>query len=209
MACTGLSWQASESWLIPCSNLEGILEVWILKAIFCNVMYLVCITDQDTFTYPNLCGMCKSSAPEILSWYRGGGGYLVQKTLRGCAATMGSKISLLVYEWPLIKCKIWYMNGSIFQNLANLSLFLKKILEKIRNLFGTKLGRLKKLVFVNSVAAHPYQNQTWVPPPGYLRRISAPPAKDSRSSFASGQLSCLLRSGLRFALVRINGWWVL
>ena len=46
------------------------------------------------------------------------GRYLVQKTLRECAANMGSKISLLVYEWPLIKCKIWYMNGSIFQNLA-------------------------------------------------------------------------------------------
>ena len=46
------------------------------------------------------------------------GGYLVQKTLRGCATNMGSKISLLVYEWPLIKCKIWYINGSIFQNLA-------------------------------------------------------------------------------------------
>ena len=48
----------------------------------------------------------------------GGGGYLVQKTLQGCAANMGSKISLLVYGWPFIKCKIWYMNGSIFQNLA-------------------------------------------------------------------------------------------
>ena len=46
------------------------------------------------------------------------GGYLVQKTLRGCAANMGSKISLFVYEWPLIKCKIWYTNGSIFQNLV-------------------------------------------------------------------------------------------
>ena len=30
-----------------------------------------------------------------------GGGYSVQKTLRGCATNMGSKISLLVYEWPL------------------------------------------------------------------------------------------------------------
>ena len=51
----------------------------------------------------------------------GGGGYLVQKTLQGCAANMGSKISLLVYEWPLIKGKIWYMNGSIFQNWPNLN----------------------------------------------------------------------------------------
>ena len=54
-----------------------------------------------------------------------GGGYLVQKTLRGCAANMGSKISLLVYEWPLIKCKIWYMNGLIFKKFRNLSRFWK------------------------------------------------------------------------------------
>ena len=32
---------------------------------------------------------------------QGRGGYLVQKILQGCAANMGSKISLLVYEWPL------------------------------------------------------------------------------------------------------------
>ena len=38
-----------------------------------------------------------------------GGGYSVQKTLQGCAADMGSKISLLIYEWPLTKCKIWYI----------------------------------------------------------------------------------------------------
>ena len=43
--------------------------------------------------------------------------YSVQKTLRRCAANMGSKISsLLVYEWPLIKPRICYMNGWIFEN---------------------------------------------------------------------------------------------
>ena len=63
----------------------------------------------------------------------GGGGYLVQKTLQRCAANMGSKISLLVYEWPLIRCKIWYMNGSIFPNLSQNWLKFKKILEKIGN----------------------------------------------------------------------------
>ena len=41
----------------------------------------------------------------------------VEKALLGRAANMGTKISLLLYEWPLIKCKIWYMNGSIFQNV--------------------------------------------------------------------------------------------
>ena len=54
---------------------------------------------------------CKSG-----QWFQPGGGYSVQKTLRGCATNMGSKISLLVYEWPLIKCQILYMNGSIFQH---------------------------------------------------------------------------------------------
>ena len=57
----------------------------------------------------------KSDVETPLRVQSGGGGYLVQKTIRGCAANMGSKISLLVYEWPLIKCKIWYMNGLIFQ----------------------------------------------------------------------------------------------
>ena len=82
-------------------------------------------------------------------------GYLVQKTLRGCTANMGSKIRLLVYEWPLIKCKIWYMNGLIFQKFPK----FKKILEKLGN-FAQNLAKnwtdwymngsvfLEKLVFV-------------------------------------------------------------
>ena len=101
------------------------------------------------------------------------GGYLVQKTLRGCAANMGSKISLLVCEWPLIKCKIWYMilmDGSIFQKLV----ILFKIWLKIGPIgilmgyfflknFSWKTGICMGLLS-NPVAAHPYQNQTWVPP---------------------------------------------
>ena len=63
----------------------------------------------------------------------GGGEYSVQKTLQGRAANMGSKISLLVYEWPLIKCRNLYMNGLIFQNFQKFErnwLKFKKILEK-------------------------------------------------------------------------------
>ena len=48
------------------------------------------------------CSLCEvpkrrtyAQADEVGS---GPGGYLVQKTLLGCAANMGSKISLLVYE---------------------------------------------------------------------------------------------------------------
>ena len=45
-----------------------------------------------------------------------GGGGSVQKSLRGCVANMGSKTNPSVYEWPLIKCKIWYVHRSIFHN---------------------------------------------------------------------------------------------
>ena len=41
-------------------------------------------------------------------WSVCGRGGTVQKALQGCATNMGSKIILLVYEWPLINCKIWY-----------------------------------------------------------------------------------------------------
>ena len=55
-----------------------------------------------------------------------------QKTLQHCATTMGSKISLLVYQWPLIVCKILTQNylrkyedwrkksGKLCQNLDRL-----------------------------------------------------------------------------------------
>ena len=46
----------------------------------------------------------------------GGGGCSVQKTLWGCAANIGSKISLLLYELRLIKFKISCRNELIFQN---------------------------------------------------------------------------------------------
>ena len=52
----------------------------------------------------------------------------------------GYKINLLVYEWPLIKYEIWYMNGSTFQKfVSNLRNFWKnwmillKIWLKIRS----------------------------------------------------------------------------
>ena len=86
---------------------------------------------------------CFTSTTEVM-WKSfihsgGGGGYLVQKTLRGCAANMGSKISLLVYEWPIIKCKIWYMNGSIFSKFgqiwAKIGSNLRKFWKKLVILF--------------------------------------------------------------------------
>ena len=91
---------------------------------------------------------------------------LSTKNPTGCTANMGSKISLLVYEWPLKKCEIWYMNGSIFQN------FLRWFCSKLGRLvhkwvtFSWKIGICMGLIS-NSSTARPYQNQTWVQP-GFL-----------------------------------------
>ena len=83
-----------------------------------------------------------------------------------------------IYEWYLIKCRIWYMNGSIFKIFSNFSqnwLKFKKILEKLgdfaQNLanwymngsLSWKIGICMGLLS-NFAAPRPYQNQTWVPP---------------------------------------------
>ena len=65
--------------------------------------------------------------------YAQGWGYSVQKILYECAANMGSKISLLLYEWPLIKentgFDIW-MGIKIFPNLSQNWLKFEKKFEK-------------------------------------------------------------------------------
>ena len=105
----------------------------------------------------------------------------------GCAANMGNKISLLIYKWPFIKCKIWFINGLIFQNLPKFEPKLAQIWEHSGEIkwFWSKFGpKLSWLVYEwvtfswktsicmgllsNSVATHPYQNQTWVPPPPFV-----------------------------------------
>ena len=81
----------------------------------------------------------------------GGGEYSVPKTLLGRPANMGSKISLLINQWPLLLCKIWYMNKSILENFIKIEkkwLKFKKILKKkiisgkLRSKFGPKVGQL-------------------------------------------------------------------
>ena len=54
----------------------------------------VCVTDQDTLTYPNLCGFCKNLAPEILSWYRFR--FVESLHLRRKTRTFGAHFSPLV-----------------------------------------------------------------------------------------------------------------
>ena len=80
-------------------------------------------------------------------WFWGGnqeGGTQYERPyIRGRAANMSSKISLFVYEWPPIKCKIWYINGSIFQNFPKLNqnwLKFKKLFEKSGD-FGQNLAQ--------------------------------------------------------------------
>ena len=49
------------------------------------------------------------------------GGYSVQNILQECAADIHRKFSLLVCEWTLTKCKLWYMIGLFFHNFESKS----------------------------------------------------------------------------------------
>ena len=105
-----------------------------------------------------------------------------EKTLRGRTTNMGSKISLLVYEWPLILCKILVYE---WVNFSKCPQIWAKIGSKFTTFWGEKrdfaenLGQnwadwyMKGSLFLkkwylydllsNSAATHLYQNQTWVP----------------------------------------------
>ena len=48
-------------------------------------------------------------------------GVLLQKTLRGHLTKMGTKINLLVCQYPLFLFNIWFLNKSIFKILQNFS----------------------------------------------------------------------------------------
>ena len=80
------------------------------------------------------------------------GGYSVQKTLRGRAHNMSSKISLLAYEWSLITCRIWYMNWLKFKKILEKNqAILLKLWAKI-GLIGIWMGHFffKNLYFYGS-----------------------------------------------------------
>ena len=82
----------------------------------------------------------------------------IQKTLQACAANMGSKISLLVYEWPLIKTQSlvyeWVDFSKIVPNLnpnwLKFGWFCSKVGPKLNRLDWNINGSLllEKLVFV-------------------------------------------------------------
>ena len=83
------------------------------------------------------------------------------------------------YEWPLIKCQIWYMKwvdfskfSQIWAKIVQLGKFWKnqvimlKIWSKIDIWMGHFFWNTGICVGLlsNSAAAHLYQNQTWLPP---------------------------------------------
>ena len=100
----------------------------------CKLDLLHLISVHCTWHYDSINSwrdILKATIPLMCRTWRGGGSE--QKTQLGRAANMGSKISLVVYEWSLIKCRIWYVNGSVFQNFLKFEpkwLKFKKILEK-------------------------------------------------------------------------------
>ena len=74
------------------------------------------------------------------------GGGAQYKAQQGKTANMGSKISLVLYEWSHIKCRIECMSELIFQNFPNLNqtCFNLRNLGKVRcycSTFGPKWGR--------------------------------------------------------------------
>ena len=101
----------------------------------------------------------------------------VQMIRWGCAANMGSKISLMVYQWPLFCANfgIWKGKFSKFSHTwaksgLNLWQFEKKmvILVKIWPEIGPVCVWMCKLVYLwvhfKFPASCPYQNQRWVLP---------------------------------------------
>ena len=122
-------------------------------------------------------------------------GYSVQKTLRGCAANMGSKISLLVCKWSPYKMLSLVCEWVDFSNFSQIwakidpnltkswknQVILLKIFSEIGPI-GIWLGHSswKSCIWIslrsNSAVAHSYQNQTWVPtptpPPGVMAPVS-------------------------------------
>ena len=102
------------SW-VGCPPLGGSLvsDIYFCYYAIYPFVWCFCMNNTSKYWYILVYTWCQETDWTVWLTPRG---YSVQKTLQGCAANMGSKISLLVYEWPHIKCKIRYMNGSIFQN---------------------------------------------------------------------------------------------
>ena len=117
---------------------------------------------------------------------RSGGGVLSTKDPTGTCANMGSKISLLVSEWPFKNAKkliCEWVNFSKFSQIwAKIGLNLRKFCDFVQNFVQKWVDcYMNGSLFLKywclcrstsiSMAAHPYQNQTWVPPGFTLDKI--------------------------------------
>ena len=173
--------------ILWCTLPEAVEYISLMRHRHTQQLYgLAGIQNLSLVTKGTVCG--NVLLPKVCSSGILGGGWVTQykRPYEECATNMGSKISFLVYEWPLIKCKIWYMNEWVnfsifFQIMIQNWVKFKNILEKLGWFylrFGPKLSRLVhewvnfswKIGICmgplsNSVAAHPYQNQTRVSPP--------------------------------------------
>ena len=99
------------------TDISSLLSQWFHTYFVIELVHLKCI---------HVLPWCSQEPPTP--------GYSVQKTLLVRAANMGSKISLLVYEWPRVKCRIWYMNGCIFQKCLKFNKVLEKLGDLAQNL---------------------------------------------------------------------------
>ena len=96
---TNIKWAAKYNWYN-----KNITSRRLADCLWCTVKFEIDCAIYQWFSFKGWLG-----AEGLLLTYS------VQKTLWGRAANMGSKISRLVYQWPLILCTIWCMNWSSFQ----------------------------------------------------------------------------------------------
>ena len=126
-------WGKIEEIILSCppgsERLATALCLAMRRAIKCSQCYRVLCSRRCSSEGKKKQQQKPSTEPNFLT----GGEYSVPKTLLGRAANMGSKISLLINQWPLLLCKIWYMNKWIFENFIKIEkkwLKFKKILKK-------------------------------------------------------------------------------
>ena len=99
------------------------------------------------------------------------GGTQYKSGYRDVPQTWVAKSGRQVHQWVPFFSKTWYFDGSIFQNFLKFAPKWRKFQRKIL-IFGTWMGRFsfKMGTWMGGIskipAAHPYPDQSWVPPPG-------------------------------------------
>ena len=102
--------------------------------------------------------------PVLLPSHKGGKeGVCSTKDLTGVVQQTRIAKSASWYQWPCIKCQLWYMSGPIFSKFCIISVAVWKWV--IGSYFLGKLLYILYWSIFKFLAAHPYQNQPWVPTP--------------------------------------------